>query len=73
MQSSFKYFINKHKEYLYFYIWVLLTTINAIYLIVSLVLGVINKDPLYGGCGILVAFSAFGIYTMILTYLEEKS
>ena len=73
MQSPFDYFINKHKEYLYFYIWVLLTVIDAIYLIASLVLSVINENFLYAWCSILIAFCVHGIFTLILSYLEEKS
>ena len=73
MQSSFKYFIKKNKADIYFYIWVLLTAIDAIYLIVSLVLSVINKNFLCAWGGILIAFGVFGIFTMILGYLEERS
>ena len=73
MQSSFKYFIKKNKADIYFYIWVLLTAIDAIYLIASLVLSVINENFLYAWCSILIAFCVHGIFTLILSYLEEKS
>ena len=75
MQSPFKYFLKKHKENIYFYIWVLLTTIDATYLVISLVLSIIDesKGAFFAWWSIIIAFCSFGIYTAILGYLGDKS
>ena len=74
MQSPFKYFLKKHREDIYFYIWVSLVTVDAIYLVISLTLCIIeNKGPLCAWWSIVIAFCAFGIFTAVLGYLEEKS
>ena len=75
MKSPFKYFLKKHKEDIYFYIWVLLVIIDAVYLIMSLTLSIIDesKGAFYAWWSIAIAFGAFGIFTAILGYLEEKS
>lgn len=75
MQSPFKYFIEKHKEDIYFYIWVLLVIIDAVYLVMSLTLSIIDKSKgaFYAGWNTMIAFLAFGIFTAILGYLEDKS
>jgi hypothetical protein len=74
MQSPFKYFLKKHKENIYFYIWVSLTIVDAIYLAISLALSIIDesKGAFYARCSTILAFCAFGIFTVILSYLKEK-
>ena len=75
MQSPFKHFLKKHKEDIYFYIWVFLTIVDAVYLVMSLTLFIIDKSKgaFYAWWNMMIAFLAFGIFTLILSYLEEKS
>lgn len=75
MKSPIKYFLKKHKEDIYFYIWVLLVIIDAVYLVMSLTLSIIDnsKGAFYAWWNTVIAFCAFGIFTAILGYLEDKS
>lgn len=68
MQSPFKHFTKKNKVETYFYIWVLLTVIDAICLAISMAF-FINEDKVaLVWWSAIIAFCVFEIFTAILVY-----